>query len=148
MNQPSVETHHLRILYGIHKGELWTRLPIPYLQTLVAARYADAHIAQAELDRRGITNPRLYVTAHAIDRASVHALDVYVERRQVGEGIASWLSRIAREAIESEPDLKRQVRQAKEVPAERDRLPWGPLELRFDFATVWPILKTVVRPHR
>ena len=99
-----MNTHNLRVNFGRHQGELWTRIPIPYLKWMINARHPQAEIAQAEMDRRGITTAeKMHLSGHAIDRASVRLLNCYLATRKKGkeepEGIYSWLYRIAVDAM-------------------------------------------------
>lgn len=131
MTTPALDTHDLTIDVGKHAGERFTRLPVSYLRWMVSVRHAMAHIAQAELDRRGTVTPDLDVSGHAVDRASQCALPCWQSTREGDEGLHAWLCRIAAEAL-------------KNPPRRPGEWTWGPLLLKFDTDTVWPVLKTVI----
>ena len=103
----SINTHNLIVEFGKHKGERWTRIPISYLKWIVnqpAAEYDNARtkeIAQAELDRRGITTPTtLQVSGHAIDSATLRVRKIWHQTAvNPDEGLYSWLNRIGSEAL-------------------------------------------------
>lgn len=129
-----VDTHNLRIEFGKHKGERWTRLPIGYLVWLINEGTQVADIAQAELDRRGYTPPtELVVSDHAVDRASLFCRKAWHERANEGEGLMSWLKRAANEAYTSGIDRGE---------GRKDLY-----DLRWVFADgeLYPTLKTVMR---
>jgi len=98
----------MRIEFGKHKGELVTRLPIDYLEWHINEGTQFAKVAQAELDRRGFNpdiNGKVEISKHAIDRASLRVLDLWIKERKRQEGIYSWLARVSLEAIEAiKPD--------------------------------------------
>lgn len=135
MTKPALNTHNVRIETGKHAGELYTRLPVSYLRWMVSVHHGSAALAQAELDRRGTQNPTMDISGHALDRLSVHALHVYQADSTHGEGIHSWLLRVATEAFHGKP-------------IEPGRYAWGPLILCIDETTAWPVVKTVLyRPR-
>lgn len=117
--------------FGRHRGERWTRLPVSYLKWLVNAGARHADRAQAELDRRGTTTPDLDVSNHAIDRASLRCRKIWHETR--GEGLASWLCRMAAEAREHG------------TAQGDDRWLYKGMILVFEESGAWPVLKTVMR---
>ena len=97
-----INTHNLIIDFGKHKGERWTRLPIGYLKWLINDRTQYANIAKSELERRGtVLKHELEISNHAIDRASLSCRKIWHETSNKGEGIHTWLYRIASEAIKS-----------------------------------------------
>lgn len=53
-----MNTHGLKISFGKHEGELFTRLPIGYLRWMINERTREWEIAQAEFERRGDTMPK------------------------------------------------------------------------------------------
>jgi len=135
VTKPALNTHNVRIESGKHAGELYTRLPVSYLRWMVSVHHGSAALAQAELDRRGTQNPTMDISGHAMDRLSVHALHVYQADCTHGEGIHSWLLRVATEAFHGNP-------------IEPGRYAWGPLILCIDETTAWPVVKTVLyRPR-
>lgn len=89
-----MNTHNLIVDFGKHKGERWTRIPISYLKWLINSGTQYSNIAQAELDRRGITTPTdLEISGHALDSASLFCWKIWKETRLKEEGLHSWLSR-------------------------------------------------------
>lgn len=133
-------THGVRIEFGKHKGELWTRVPVSYLKWLVNSAgnpefkmEKAATIAKIELARRGTVTPDLDVSGHAIDRASLSCRKIWHETRGPDEGLYAWLVRVTREAIDKD---------------ERDAA-GRYLHLGMKFAVeqdgCWPVLKTVMR---
>jgi hypothetical protein len=58
-----------------------------------------ADIAKAEFERRGDTMPKIELTGHAIDRASLKVLTIWYKTRNKNEGFYSWLQRMTLEAI-------------------------------------------------
>ena len=90
------------IQFGKHKGTAWTRLPQQYLFWMVNLEpvHSMAEKAQTEIDRRGIIQPEVDVTHHAIDRCSVRCLNLYLEDRNAEEGISTWLTRVGKIALD------------------------------------------------
>lgn len=135
---PTVDTHGERIAFGRHAGELYTRLPVSYLRWLANIEHPTAGpIARAELARRGTTLPTLEISHHAIDRASLRALDFWRAERRKDEGLYRWLHRRAVAARESAgPTL------------ETDRVDHDGIRFVFERDGAWPVLKTVMRRGR
>ena len=92
-----INTHGMTVEFGKHKGELYTRLPVSYLRWMVQVGHRQADVAKAELDRRGTTIPKIEVSGHAIDRASLSLRKTWHETRGEDEGLHAWLCRIAAE---------------------------------------------------
>lgn len=128
----TINTHNLRVEFGKHKGELWTRVPVNYLKWLVNIGSKHSNIAQAELDRRGTVTPDMDISGHAIDRASLDCWDIYRKTRNEREGLNAWLHRMATEARKGERDRKGRFNHEGMVFA-------------FVDDGVWPVLKTVMR---
>jgi len=140
-----INTHHLILTFGKHKGKLITRVPVSYLQWMV--NEMDGYrkqLAEAELQRRGTTNPEIEVSGHAIDRASLTCRSIWYEtsRKKQGseggnkniiEGISSWLSRISKQAYDkNDTDVQgRYVHLGMKFVIEKK--------------DGWPIVKTVMR---
>ena len=58
--------------------------------------------AESELKRRGTTlSHEIEISGHAIDRASLSCRKTWHETGNKGEGIYSWLHRVANEAIKT-----------------------------------------------
>lgn len=125
-----INTHNLIVEFGKHKGERWTRLPISYLKWLVNQPGCQwKKIAQAELDRRGITTPtELEVSGHAIDSASLRVRRIWHKTRRGNEGLYSWLYRVGNEALKkSEEEVVEHIG----------------IKFVFTYGEYYPTLKTV-----
>lgn len=96
-----INTHGITINYGKHKGELFTRLPVSYLRFMINNKTPMWEIARAEFDRRGSTIPKVEISGHAIDSASLRVRKIWHETRSKTEGLHSWLQRITLEAIDN-----------------------------------------------
>lgn len=96
-----LNTHGIKINYGKHKDELFTRLPVSYLRWMVNEKAPMHEYAQAEFERRGDTMPKVQISAHAIDNASLRVRKIWHETRGEEEGLYSWLTRITLEAIQN-----------------------------------------------
>jgi hypothetical protein len=57
-------------------------------------------IAKAEFERRGDTMPKVELSGHAINNASLRVLSIWQKWSKDGEGIYSWLQRMTLEALE------------------------------------------------
>lgn len=139
-----INTHNLRIEFGKHKGELWTRVPVSYLKWLVNSPpfRGDTHsieIGKAELERRGTFTPTVEISGHAIDRASLSCRKTWHQTAKSDqEGIHAWLCRVAAEALATVP-----VAELTEIGAE-GRIDHLGLRFVFLFGECWPVLKTVM----
>ena len=97
----TMNTHGVIVSFGKYKGELLTRVPVSYLKFMINTGTPQADSVRAEFNRRGDTMPRIELTGHAIDNASIRARKIWISTRlNRGEGIYSWLQRISLEAIE------------------------------------------------
>jgi len=85
----------------MHKGELFTRLPVSYLKWMINNKAPQHDVARAEFERRGDTLPKIELSGHAIDNASLRVLKIWHETRGNNEGLYSWLQRVTLEAIEN-----------------------------------------------
>lgn len=105
--EPPIEhdPHHKKIYYGKHKGELFTRLSLSYLRWMVNEKAPMFEVAKAELERRGDTMPKVELSGHAIDNASLRVRKVWHETKRENEGLYSWLSRMVLEALEQGESL-------------------------------------------
>jgi hypothetical protein len=131
------EVHNLRCEFGRHKGELYTRLPVSYLQWILNQFPEDdrrKEIAEAELKRRGTVFPEIEISGHAIDRVSMDAWDIFLSTRKKKEGLHAWLVRYAMEALEG--------------AGKKDRYEKGKLSFRVEWFNEWPVVKTVVRKDK
>lgn len=105
-----MDTHGLRVDFGKqYRGELYTRVPLRFLYWMISVDHKNKDIAKAELDRRGSVTPELLVSHHAVDRASLRLLGLWVSSRLEKEGISSWLHRIAAEALKKGLDEEGKV---------------------------------------
>lgn len=137
-----LNTHNLVVDFGKHKGTLWTRLPVNYLKWLANQTgyerpnskldNKNVELAKAELKRRGTVTPRIDISTHAINRASLHLLNQWSEREDRSEGLYSWLERIAVEAMENKP-----------IGETNGRILYMGICFVFEADGNWPVLKTV-----
>ena len=74
----------------------------------------------------------LQVSGHAVDRASMRALETWQTYRRPAEGLYAWLRREAKTALTQPPDAR----------GYRHHLG---LRWAFDEGDGWPVLKTVIR---
>ena len=127
-----VNTHHLVVDFGKHKGELYTRVPVNYLLWMVNSNHSRAEIAKAELDRRGTVFPQIDISGHAIDRASLHCRKIWHETKRENEGLHAWLCRMAIDAIKAN-DCD-----------EAGRYHHAGMKFAVQLDGVWPVLLTVM----
>jgi Putative quorum-sensing-regulated virulence factor len=95
------QTHGYRLAFGKYNGRLITRVPLQYLSWMINQNTQGQEHARAEMIRRGTTLPTLQISGHALDRASLQCLGVYLQSRRDNEGIHAWLMRMALEAREN-----------------------------------------------
>jgi hypothetical protein len=139
-----MNTHNLRIDFGKHKGELWTRVPVSYLKWLSNQPERNAadishDLARAELKRRGTVTPTLEVSGHAIDRASLSCRAIWHQTAQSkDEGLHAWLCRVAAECLATQPAERANG-------AASAKIPYLGMLFSFEFGECWPTLKTVMR---
>jgi hypothetical protein len=126
-----INTHDFIMPIGTHRGERITRVPLGYLRWMVNERTQLAPYAQAELERRGSAElPKIEVTTHALDRASYFLMELWATDRRKNEGFASWLTRMATEALGAPIDNEgRHLYMGRKWVFEKEK--------------VWPVLKTV-----
>jgi uncharacterized protein (DUF3820 family) len=129
-----INTHHLRIEFGKHKGELWTRLPVSYLRWLINENTPSREIAESELRRRGtVLDQTVHISGHAIDRASTKLLARWEETREhPNEGIHAWLIRLSTYAMQHGEKL--------------DEWSYNYLDIKFvfDYGEIYPTLTTIM----
>jgi hypothetical protein len=133
----TVNTHGLRIEFGKHKGELWTRLPVSYLKwiintPMVGGNNVARQTAQSELHRRGTFTPTIDVSGHAIDRASLSCRKIWHQNRQEQEGLHAWLCRVSAQALEAGEKM------------EGDKVRYMGMLFVFEHGSCWPVVKTVM----
>lgn len=128
-----MNTHGIKITFGKHAGELFTRLPLSYLRWMVNENTQMCKLAKAELKRRGDTMPKIELSGHAIDRASLRVLDKWRKTRNKEEGFYRWLQRITLEAIEHGEKL------------ENGKLKYKDMKFVIHHGDEFPVLKTISR---
>lgn len=127
----AINTHGYIMPSGRHAGTPITRVPVNYLTWMVGAHHSLAEVARAELKRRGTTLPTIDISHHAIDRASLQCRRTWHETKNPDEGIASWLHRMAAEALKTKPD-------------DKGRRMYAGMKFAFEMDGEWPVLKTVM----
>jgi hypothetical protein len=133
-----IDTHNKKIVFGKHRGELFTRIPLGYLKWMVNQNAQQADIASAELERRGTPEPTIEISAHAIDRASLRIRRTWHKHRRDNEGLYTWLAKAAEFAIDNAGGI--------EAVAENDgKAEVGDVVFIFGTEGKWPVLKTVRR---
>lgn len=128
-----MNTHGVKINYGKHNGELITRLPVSYIKWMINSGAPMADYARAELERRGDTMPKVELSGHAIDNASLRVRKIWHETREQDEGLYSWLMRITLEAIEKGEKL------------ESGKIKYLGMKLVIHQGEEFPLLKTIMR---
>ncbi len=102
MTELYIDTHGVRIGFGKHHGELYTRLPISYLRWMCNSGTREKELAEAELKRRGVglINSPIEISGHAVDTASLRVWKQYRDTRTDShEGLHAWLLRMCTEAM-------------------------------------------------
>jgi hypothetical protein len=132
-----INTHNLRVDFGKHKGELWTRVPVAYLKWLTNKAPINpgdiaGDIARSELKRRGTVTPTIEVSGHAIDRASLSCRKIWHETRGPDEGLHAWLCRMAQAALDAKDETK------------SGKFHHCGMLFAFEFGECYPALKTVM----
>ena len=128
-----IDPHGQTIDYGKHRGELFTRLPVSYLRWMINEKAPQWEIAKAEFERRGDTMPKVELSGHAIDRASLRVRKIWHETRGEDEGLYSWLQRMTLEAIAHGERL------------ECGKIKYQGMKLAIGEGAEFPTLKTVMR---
>lgn len=132
-----INTHGMKLHFGKHAGESYTRVPISYLRWMVNVGHNEAHIALAELKRRGVPvqNQAVEITGHAIDSASLRVRNIWHKDRMDQEGLHAWLLRISEEALNDH------------TMDHEGRIHYKGMRLVFEDGDIYPILKTVMRKN-
>lgn len=128
-----MNTHGLRIDFGKHRGELFTRLPVSYLRWMINEKAPQWEVAKAEFERRGDTMPKVELSGHAIDNASLRVRKIWHETRGQDEGLYSWLQRMTLEAREKGEVL------------ESGKIKYKGMKFAIAEGAEFPILKTIMR---
>lgn len=139
MNSQDVNTHNLICDFGKHKGERWTRIPVGYLKWICSEPSMSEQrkqVARSELKRRGTVTPKVQISGHAIDRASLHHRKTWHENKREDEGLHAWLARVSVEAITQDIRDK-----------QGNYLHLG-ICFCFEQDGDWPVLKTVKQQKR
>ena len=134
-----IDTNNLTVDFGKHKGEVWTRVPADYLRWLInqpdeVPQFGNnKEIAKAELDRRGtVVSSEVELSPHSIDKASLRLRRIWHETALNGdEGIYSWLSRVATEALRTTPERPTLIK-------------YRGIKFVFKQGSIFPVLKTVM----
>lgn len=136
----AINTHNRTVDFGRHKGEMYTRLPVSYLNWMVNSNHSRKEIAEAELARRGTTMPELELSGHAIDRASNGELLQMWQNvnRETREGFHSWLLKMAQAAWGAPDESKK----------DGDNRYWYGFKWCFEGGEKWPVLKTVMKDKK
>ena len=130
-----INTHGVTLDFGKHRGTLLTRVPLSYLkwmlnESTMAPRWRE--LAKAEFERRGDTMPRVELTGHAIDNASLRVLHLWESTRNRREGLYSWLTRVTLRALE----------EGIRLPNGKIRF-WG-MKLVIEPGEEFPVLKSIM----
>lgn len=132
MNQVPTSVQERVMPDGVWEGTSITRVPAAHLRWIVRTEHQLAGWAKEELARRGTVVPDVDITAHAIDRVSTKALDIYRRECREGEGLHSWIARMANAALAT-------------APIEKDHYLHAGIEWIFDDSGALPVLMTVTR---
>lgn len=135
-----INTHGMKLDFGKHKGESYTRVPVGYLLWMVNVGHDRQDIARAELERRGTVVPECEISGHAIDKASFRCLDIWKQTRKQNEGLHAWLVRMVMEATKSFGAYQKIKPEDTET-----KLIHNGIKLVIDNGCVWPVLKTVMK---
>lgn len=129
-----INTHNMTVSFGRHQGELYTRIPVSYLLWMINVEHTYAHIAHAEIKRRGTVLPSVEVSHHAIDRFSQKFLKKWLEANS-DKGIAAYLHELA-EKVWFEYAADRANHSSETIYFEG-------INFVFEIEGRWPVLKTV-----
>ena len=128
-----LNTHGVIVTFGRHKGKLLTRVPASYLKFMVNEGTPQADLAKAEIERRGHKLPKVEISGHAMDSASIRVRKIWHQTREKNEGLHSWLQRITLEAIENSDQI------------ENGKYRYNGMNLTVFAGEEFPILKTITR---
>lgn len=121
---------------GRYRGIALEKLPPGYLRRIGNSRHPQSAVCRDEMRRRGMPVYGVEVTAHAVDRASLRLPAIFLKHRTSGEGLSSWLGRIAEEALKTvKPDGKYYI-----------RVPYIEVIWAFDLRFEVPVLMSVWLP--
>lgn len=129
-----LDTHNLKVDFGRHRGQLYTRLPISYLRWMINTDHSRKEYAEAELIRRGTPNPELEVSIHAMDRFSEKYIWKWLDLEQPRKGLNSWLIEQAGAAlVHGNKDSK-----------DPNRIAYMGITYVFEECDLWPVVKTIL----
>ena len=129
----ALNTHGVEMTFGKHKGELLTRVPVSYLRWMINEKTQMHELAKAEFERRGDTMPKVELSGHAIDNASLRVRKIWHENRGQDEGLYSWLQRVTLEALKDGERL------------ESGKIKYLGMKLVIVEGEEFPTLKTIMR---
>jgi len=130
----TLNTHEVVMTFGRHKGELLTRVPVSYLRWMINNNTQMVELAKSEFARRGDTMPKVELSGHAIDNASLRVRKIWHETRDDDEGLYSWLQRMTLEAIEK-----------GEINKRTGKTHYCGMQFAIEQGEEYPILKTIMR---
>lgn len=132
--------HNRKINFGKHKGELWTRIPLSYLRWCVNENVHEEE-ARAELERRGSSElPKLELSNHAIDRASLRLRKMWYQDTNKNVGLWTWLHGLANEAYEKGKVI--------EENNEIKKVIFRKIKMHFSKGACYPTLLTVINKNK
>ena len=134
-----INTHNLIVEFGKFRGERWTRIPLSYLRWLINENTQYAHIARAEIERRGASltaDKSIELSGHAIDKASLRLRKTWHETAlDINEGLFSWLERVAAEAY-------------TRIQDDENSVIFNRIKFVYMKGELYPVLKTVMPAPR
>jgi len=138
MNQEptKLNTRDVVLEFGKHRDVRIQRVPVSYLFFMVRNQTKQWKFAEAELARRGTVIPKIEISGHAIDSASLRIRKIWHQHRGEREGLHAWLASAAWDAWNLRPNDE-----AMEVTHLGVR--WA-----FKLEGVYPVLLTVMPARR
>ena len=129
-----MNTHGLIIEFGKFRGKLLTRVPVSYLRFMINNGTPQANLARAEFKRRGDTMPKVELSGHAIDNASLRVRKRWhITQKDAKEGLFTWLQRMTLEALEHGERL------------ESGKIKYNGMKFVIEQGEEFPVLKTIMR---
>lgn len=124
--------HGFLLPRGKFTGIRITRVPVKYLLYMVGSMPDLKEVAELELVRRNCLMPKIDVSSHAIDQASLRLNKQWHSLSRKDEGLFSWLLRMGEKALSSGTHVG------------GDRVAYKKMIFIFDIEPELPILKTVM----
>ena len=118
---------------GKYAGVLITRVSVRCLIRLANDVPALSGHAKAELERRQTSLVTVFLSGHAVDQASLRLIKQWHDMRKRGEGLHSWLARIAAQALVKGQYLRDEC-----------TIKYKKMIFVFDISVDIPVLKTVM----